>query len=198
MRPEDYWINLGENVIGLDVIADGEKARQAATYQTIAAFIMRIEVDNVLDVGANYGTLVKWLREFTGPPFEGYYWGIDSNPFAVEIGTNISQGNLRSLPYPDKDWSCVVVKDVIEHLESIEPLREAFRVSRRYVIVATYLPWHDAPSVIVQHPDGYYTNTYNRTEIVALAKDCGFGLVEDVWALESNGTPNEVTLWERE
>ncbi len=197
MRPEDYWIARGEDVIGLDVLRDGEQARQAATYQAIAEAINDWAIFEVLDVGCNIGALYDWLFAFS--KFD--YLGIDTNIHAIQIarkrGLYAGIGNLCYLPYSDRFFDCVVVKDVIEHLENIEPLREAFRVAAEYAILSTYLPWHDAPSRIVQHPDGYYTNTYNRQDVIDLARECGFELVETIATQETNGTPNEVTVWAR-
>lgn len=198
MRPEDYWINRGEDVIGLDVLADGEHARQAATYETIARLIYGNQPLLVLDIGCNVAALKDFLEQ---QRFLGLYVGIDTNKHALKIAQRkalVEVGNLRKLRFSDRQFHSVVVKDVIEHLESPEPLREAFRVSNRYVIIATYLPWHDAPSQIAQHPDGYYTNIYNRQEIIALARECGFELIETIPTKETNGTANEVTVWERQ
>ncbi len=200
MRPEDYWIGLGENVIGLDVLKDDIYARQYETYKAIAVLVVEKRAQTVLDIGCNYGVLKQYLYVAN---YLGAYVGLDSNPAAIELAQRLYSSeafhveNIRKLKTASSFWDCVIVKDVIEHLESIEPLREAFRVSSKYVIIATYLPWHDAPSVIQQHPDGYYTNTYNRTEVIALARECGFELEETVRTQETNGTPNEITVWRR-
>jgi len=200
VRPEDYWIGLGENVIGLDVLRDGNEARQFSTYMVIVNVILDKRFRSVMDIGCNYGVLAVFLSRSA---WQGDYVGIDNNPYAIHHVLSrhesyyVGVGNLRKLSTGSKAFDCVVIKDVIEHLESIEPLREAFRVSSNYVIIATYLPWHDAPSVIQQHPDGYYTNTYNRAEVLALGRECGFECTETLRVNETNGTPNEVTLWRR-
>lgn len=196
MRPEDYWIARGEDVIGLDVLTDGESARQAATYQAIVDVVIRRQIKSVLDIGCNVTALKMFLDRYD---FQGFYIGVDTNINALSRTGMLlaAEGDLRQLGFLNEMFQCSIVKDVIEHLESPEPLREAFRVASEYTIIATYLPWHDAPSEIVQHPDGYYTNTYNRQEIIDLARECGFELVETIATQETNGTPNEVTVWER-
>lgn len=195
MNPEQYWINLGAEVIGLDVLADGENARQADTYRTIARLVCESKCETVIDVGANYGVMEDWLRR---AGFEGDYYGIDSNPHAVtkanQLGHQVKVGSIRdALPVCE----VVVVKDVIEHLENYQPLRNVFLAAKRFVILATYLPFSDEPDVIQRNPDGYYTNTYNRQGVIDLAQACGFELVETITAHESNGTANAIYVWGR-
>ena len=197
MRPEDYWINLGENVIGQDVLADGDKARQAATYKAIAKLIGDLSVQSVLDIGCNYGILQWWLSE---NGWDEYYLGVDTNRFAIKLGLkcgfNVEVEDLHDLP--KRYFQCVVVKDVIEHLASIEPLRQAFDRTARYLILSLYLPLHDLPTQIIHNPAGYYTNTYNRQDVMRLAKECGFTLVRDMFTKETNGTDNEIIVWGRD
>lgn len=195
MNPEQYWINLGQEPIGLDVLADGEHARQADTYRTIARLVVESQCPAVLDVGANYGVLEDWLRR---AGFAGEYYGIDSNPYAVakanQLGHKVEVGNIRdALPVTE----CVIVKDVIEHLENYHPLRNVFNAATRFVIVAVYLPFHEKPDSIQRSPDGYYTNTYNGYDVGELARTCGFEFIETFFTRETNGTPNTIYMWGR-
>lgn len=198
MNPEQYWIGLGAEPIGLDVLADGEHARQADTYRTIARLVVESKCEAVLDVGANYGILEDWLRH---AGFEDEYHGIDSNPHAVakahELGHPVDIGNIRFLSDTLWGFDAIVVKDVIEHLESYQPLQNIFRLAERFVILAVYLPFHDEPDSIQRHPDGYYINTYNRQGVIDLARDCGFELVETIATHEANGTANAIYVWGR-
>lgn len=198
MNPEQYWIDLGSEPIGLDVLADGEHARQADTYRTIAQLITESNCYNVLDVGANYGILQDWLER---AGFKGYYHGIDSNPYAVgkanQLGHKVEVGNIRALSYTVHIYDLIVVKDVIEHLESYKPLRNVFHSAGRIVILAVYLPFHDEPDNIQRNTDGYYTNTYNRQGVIDLARECGFGLIEVIETHEANGTANAIYVWGR-
>lgn len=197
MRPEDYWISLGENVIGLDVLTEGEHARQAATYQAIAQTITDLKITNVLDVGCNVAALYTFLmmQDYTGD-----YLGIDSNPYAVEAARLTApaiEGNLRALDFVDQAFDCVVVKDVIEHLENCEPLREAFRVARQYVILAVYLPFASDETVTIRKMEGYYINAYSWSDIRGLALACGFRWIKRSWPVETNGWQNEMVVWIR-
>lgn len=197
MKPEDYWLQYGDNVVGTDVLEAKDKARQAPTYQAIARWIIAHDVQDALDVGCNVAALAMFLRK------HGYvqrYLGIDHNPHALIIATDyekVESGNLRHLAFKDKTFDCVVVKDIVEHLESYKPLREAFRVSSRYVIVGTYLPWTDEPAHIAKHPDGYYANRYRQSDVLKLAAKCGFKMIEQLGIDETSGWPNQVTYFER-
>lgn len=206
MRPEQYWIQRGADVIGLDAMRSD--CRQADTYRAIADWLIRLGDGDVLDVGCNVAALAVFLR-YAG--WCGRYVGVDTNPHALKIAkrretvppddkqlsSGVQRGNIRRLKFAARQFQAVVVKDVIEHLESAEPLREAFRVARESVVVATYLPWTDGPSVIERHADGYYTNRYNADDMAALAGDCGFGLVESLVVSETTGWPNQITFWRR-
>lgn len=197
MRPEDYWIGLGENVIGLDVQTEQTAARQAPTYQNIAETIVGLGVNTVLDVGCNVAALYTFLLM---QGYRGSYLGIDSNPHAVEVAQHYAtarDGNLRALEYGDLTFECVVVKDVIEHLEGLDPLREAFRVAQKYVILAVYLPFTITEPIIVKKLEGYYTNAYLWADVRALAKACSFRWIKRTWPEEANGWQNEVVVWER-
>lgn len=200
MNPEQYWIDLGSEPIGLDVLQDGEHARQADTYSTIARLVVESKCSEVLDVGANYGILEDWLQR-TG--YDGEYHGIDSNPFAVaranQLGHQVEVLNIRDLsnsPY-FYFYDVVIIKDVIEHLENYLSLRNVFDCSKKLVILAVYLPFHDAPDMIQRNPNGYYTNTYNRQGVIDLARACGFELVETITTHEANGTANAIYVWGR-
>lgn len=195
-RPEDYWISLGENVIGQDVLAEGEQARQAATYRTIAELVVELKVRHLVDVGCNYGVLQWWLKQ---AGYKGIYSGLDTNEYAIELGTALGFTNLHHGDFRTEQGhcDCIVMKDVIEHLESMEPLREIFKAVERYFILALYLPLTYAPTEIIRHPDGYYTNTYNRQEMRQLANECWFHTLKDIQVKESNGMLNEIIVWER-
>lgn len=195
MNPEQYWINLGQEIIGLDVLADGEHARQADTYRTIARLVVESGYRTVLDVGANYGILDNWLLE---AGFKSVYHGIDSNPYAVakanQLGHWVEIGTIRNTL---QVCEVIIVKDVIEHLENYQPLRNVFQAAGKLVIVAVYLPFHDEPDHIQRDTNGYYTNTYNRQGVIDLANECGFKLVDTIKTYEANGTQNAIYVWGR-
>jgi ubiquinone/menaquinone biosynthesis C-methylase UbiE len=198
VRPEEYWVAYGENVVGTDVLRDGSQARQAATYQAIVDWIIARGIEDVLDVGCNVAALAMFLR-LSG--YSGAYAGIDANPYALYIaehsGEAVQIGNIRNLEYPDRSFQCVVVKDIIEHLESYDALVEPFRVARQYVVVGTYLPWTDGEPEITRHSDGYFANRYRSQDVIDLAAQCNFSLIQTLAVSEATGWPNQVTFWER-
>lgn len=207
MKPEQYWINRGADVIGTDVLRDGAAARQAKTYEWIVRLIIEKNVMDVLDVGCNVAALAYYLDQ---AGYIGFYSGIDSNPHALRFGQQHvkryderyvvfdAPQNLRSLPIESRWYEAVVVKDVIEHLEGPELLAEAFRVAAKYVIVATYIPWTNEPAEIVRHADGYYTNRYNLNDVLALTRQWGFMANENIQVKEANGTGNQIVMFQRE
>lgn len=196
MKPEQYWIERGRDVIGTDVLREGVGARQAATYQAIVRWIIEHGITQVLDVGANVAALYMFLHM---ADYRGLYVGVDTNPNVQSAAcVNVNVGDLRNLEFGDQEFECVVVKDVIEHLESYEPLAEAFRVARKYVILAVYLPFTNDEPIIQQHADGYYLNRYKRQDVLAFAKRCGFEFCDvSLDLFERDGAPNTVWCWRR-
>lgn len=197
-HPEQYWINRGNNVIGADGPAQGDQTNQAPVYQSIVNKLLEVGATKVLDIGCNVGQVGRFLNR---AGFDGQYFGVDSNPYAIEVltadGFEGEVGNLRDLKYRKNSWDCVVMKDVIEHLESPFLLSSVIPLAKRYFIIASFIPWIDEPAEIVHHPDGYYMNQYNVEEVVAIAVDCSFELVsrEEVKAL--NGDVNQVAVFAR-
>lgn len=197
MFPEQWWINRG-HIIGVDVLELRKQCRQAATYQLVSDAIRQAAPTSLLDIGANFGILEMWLRD---DGYTGSYAGVDSNPnavrYATALGNHVLFGNLRHLAYEDHSFDYVVVKDVLEHLESCQPLVEAFRVARNHMLVAVYLPWTDAPTSSLIDADEFYRTTYNETEVIALARECGWQMTGKQMTVEADGNPNAIYFWER-
>jgi SAM-dependent methyltransferase len=201
-KPEQYWIDRGKDVIGMDVLRDGNNARQAPTYRAIAQEVLAscdadFEV-SILDIGCNVGALEKFISwAAQNRRIEVQYVGIDSNPKAVEycqaMGLDVSIGNLRELPVAQFD--CVVVKDVLEHLEDLELARGAFAIASKTVIISFFMPpiRDFVDESIKKTEQGYYHNKYNEGKLMLLILSCGFSLVKriDTWetgAKEMNST----------
>lgn len=197
-HPEEFWIDLGSNIIGRDVIREKEDARQYPTYRALLDWIAAHNPATILDVGCNYAPLGVFLAQVGYP---GRYCGVDSNLYALmharRLGVEVHFGNLRHLDYVSHAVDAVIVKDVIEHLESYTLLAEAFRVAAQWVVVSTFLVWSDAPQVIVRDPNGYYMNRYNRADVYALAHTQGFEVRETIAVWEQNGAANEIVVFRR-
>ena len=89
--------------------------------------------DNILDIGAGSGTLIKLLKSR----------GFDAKGVDLySTSDDIQQGSITDLPFADKSFNTVFCCDVIEHLtnEQIEKgLRETARVLKRqgHLIITT-------------------------------------------------------------
>lgn len=196
--PESYWTMRGANLIGQEILEEGESARQAPTYVAIATEILSRKFAMVVDVGCNVAALNEFLARRS---YRGGYAGIDFNPHAVESvgrrGIAISEGSLRHLAIADAAMECVVVKDVLEHLESLEPLREALRVAAKAAIVSFFIPPTGEPADIQKTELGYYHNRYNEDDLLLLAASCGFRLEKRIDTWETTGTHNRTYVFLR-
>lgn len=87
---------------------------------------------NVLDLGASCGRLTKKLSEKL-PHID--FVGIDTH---VQSKTYIpiSEYDGKKIPYPDNSFDCVMMVDVVHHIEHPEIiLEEVKRVSKKYILI---------------------------------------------------------------
>lgn len=134
--------------------------------------------DNVLDVACG---------QCIGYPFFRIaglkYVGLDLTRKFIESsrerypGIELHEANALNMPFADASFDTVCCKDLIEHLkpEEVQALiREMWRVTKRKMMIAFFLPPWDKPNyiVIVDGLHGpYYHNQYNKHEIMAIIKD---------------------------
>jgi ubiquinone/menaquinone biosynthesis C-methylase UbiE len=205
IKPEEYWINLGSNVVGNMTREQMLINRQIYTYKVICKLIADISTKQVADLGCNVSTLGVLLRE---DGYQGEYIGVDSNPNSLKIAPkNLEryqfpykyvQANLRQLDFADRAFDTVVLKDVLEHMEDFRPfLGETLRVAGRYALIANFIPWTEGETIICQQPDGYYHNLYARREIYNFIAQAGFDVVSVKSAMEKDSRPNEVVFLSR-
>jgi SAM-dependent methyltransferase len=196
-NPEQYWIDRGADLIGKEILTEGENARQAPTYAAIAEEIILRGIKSVVDVGCNVAALLEFLER---RGYTGTYLGIDSNPHAVanlwERGIQSREGNLRSLDLMDYGpVSCVVLKDVLEHLESPEPLGEAFKINAEYVIVSFFMPPKESAANIFRTVQGYYHNHYCEADILDIAERFGYEMNMRIDTQERTGDANRTYVF---
>ena len=203
--PEDYWYNLGENVVGNISKEEMLVSRQIDTYKAICRIIAGLPVRSVADLGCNVSIMGVLLRE---SDYTGEYIGIDANPHALTIAKkNLSryensykllEGNLRKLDFPSSSFECIIMKDVLEHMEDFRPvLGETLRVASMYAIVANFIPWTEGETIIRKEPTGYFHNLYARKEVYAFIREHGYDVVSVTSSLEKDARPNEIVLLKR-
>lgn len=185
-QPEQYWISRGQDLIGAEILEEKDYARQASTYNAIAAEILDRKIQNVLDIGCNVAALEMFLR------MRGYIWGyygVDSNPNAVEHckarGLLVQEGNLKEHKSVIGQIECVVVKDVFEHLDSLNSAERAFQLSEKTVILSFFIPPNTEPEVIHQTEHGYYHNKYHEPDLILIAYNLGFKLRKRIDTFET-------------
>ncbi len=92
--------------------------------------------DKVLDVGCNSG----YIGQFLPPGCEAH--GVDvSAELVVKAKRRLATAQVaeaESLPHADKSMDVVILGEILEHVhDPVVCLREASRVSRRYVVGST-------------------------------------------------------------
>jgi ubiquinone/menaquinone biosynthesis C-methylase UbiE len=204
MKPEQYWVQRGENLIARCTVKELLEGRQASTYRALWAAVAARRVKQVCDLGCNTGAVGKVLFH---EGFTGEYTGVENNPYALKVGIEdpewcnarpiFRHGNVRKLDIKNREYECVTMKDVLEHLEDFKPaLGEAFRIADRYVIIAQFIPWENFPPIIKKEPEGYYHNRYNRRAVYDFAKSCGWVIEETIQTKEGDRN-NEVAVFTR-
>jgi ubiquinone/menaquinone biosynthesis C-methylase UbiE len=204
--PEAYWITRKADIIGNATLDELRHTRQIQTYRALYEAVIARKLDNVLDLGCNISALGQLFCDWG---YSGTYIGVDSNAYAIETAERVLQAlnaphrfycaNIRELPFEARQFPCVVMKDVLEHMEHFHPLlAEAARVSSRYLLVSNFIPWTEGRTIIWRQPQGFYHNLYNRHEVYTAARTLGFRVDEVISTLESDARPNEVVVFVRD
>jgi len=125
--------------------------------------------DSVLDVGC--GSCVDYPR-FKKAGIR--YTGIDITEkfikWAKELypGIDARVGTAYGLPFPDGSYDSAYCKDLLEHLPPDgykQALNEMWRVTRKLMMIAFYLPTNNRPTEYNLTIMGCYEQSYNAQEI---------------------------------
>ena len=106
------------------------------------------DVKTLLDVGTKTGLFCKLMQE-NGVVVHGLDDTLRSN---MEPGIKFTQGDIRSLPFPDNSFDCVTAFEILEHLtfpDCERAVAELKRVAVRQVIIS--VPFREYPIVEPNH-----------------------------------------------
>lgn len=131
---------------------------------------------NFLDIGIGYGFLEAEILE---RKFNLNLFGIDISGVAIENANKNLKGvfqkaSIKSIPYANDFFDCVVALDVIEHLSvsvSKKSMKEIHRVVKRNGMVVISVPTNETH--IDRRKNGHLVE-YNIDSITNLLENSGF------------------------
>ena len=127
---------------------------------------------HVLDIGCGDGTLTARLAER-----RDRVWGVDDSLLPLQLARGefdrrrlnrtpcLTTADARRLPFPDEAFDCVVMADVIEHIDAPDAvMSEAHRVLRNggQILLTTPRRQDDAPT------HEYHCHEYTGAELAEL------------------------------
>ncbi len=198
-----YWQKADE-IVGPATKDQFDQIGQKKTRDAFEKFILANSNDKtlLLDAGCNTGVEAFRLMQ---KGYKGKYLGIDSNGKAIKYAKDNLKGfknakfevrDLEDLPYRDKSFDIVLLKDVIEHHKHYAKIiSELTRVTRKWFVLSMFIkPSNFLQDRIRLHPDGYYLNRYNRKDLVSFITEKGFSSPEVI----HKDSPDEVFTFERQ
>jgi len=141
-----------------------------------------------LDVGSGTGNQYLSLKQ-SGLDFE--YLGVDKTQKMVEFASKrfpeakFIQGDIYSLPFPDRSWNVVYARHIIDHLSGYEgALSELARTCSDCLIICLLNPLADKQEIkVIGKPPSqtkpgefseHFLNTYARKPFMEVLKNSGF------------------------
>jgi SAM-dependent methyltransferase len=89
----------------------------------------------VLDVGAGYGTLTKYLQD-SGFDVVGIEPNSEKTVLAREwYGVELSVEDIYDTGFQDNEFDCVILREVVFHLDFTKALKEIDRICKKQVII---------------------------------------------------------------
>lgn len=175
---QTYWQRIN-HIIGPMRAEDFPEIGQQDTRSALEDFVLAQADSNtkLLDAGCNTG--VEGFRLFS-KGYPGFYFGLDSNAKALLFAlqnlrsypATCLAADAESVPYPDRYFEIVLIKDVIEHASSYQSiLAELARVTGEWLVLSMFVKMHDDEDQILRHPDGYFLNRYNRNALYSFLAD---------------------------
>jgi len=146
-----------------------------------------------LDVGSGTGNMYLTLKNST---LQFKYLGVDRTKNMVEFAqrrfpeAKFIQGDIHSLPFPDRSWNVVYCRHVLDHLPGYEKaLSELARVCSDCLIICLLNQLADKQQIkVIGKPPSqtdpkqfseHYLNTYPRKPFMEMLKNQGFNVVVD-------------------
>ena len=93
-------------------------------------------------MACHHGHYIEALRK---KGYKARYTGIDITPGFVEVASkrlpdeDFRVGDAMQLDFPDRSYDLVLLAGILQHLPEIaKPMREAFRVAEKYVLLSLY------------------------------------------------------------
>ena len=197
-----YWQKTMQ-IVGPAVKEDFDKTGQKQTRDAIEKFIINHSNRNTLLLDAGCNTAIEGYRLFN-KKYKGNYYGVDSNPRAINFAKyNLSEykknllvvSDLEKLPFKNKFFEIVLIKDIIEHQRYYENiLTELVRVAKKYLILSLFIKLTDKDEDVIKiHKDGYYLNKYSKKLLFNFFSNNGFKKPKSIYT----DSQDEVLVFER-
>jgi len=117
-------------------------------------------------------------------------WYIEGAVYEQPPEAKFIQGDIHSLPFPDRSWNVVYCRHVLDHLPGYEKaLSELTRVCSDCLIICLLNQLADKQQIkVIGKPPSqtdpkqfseHYLNTYPRKPFMEMLKNQGFSVVED-------------------
>lgn len=156
-----HWREIEKNPARHNAVLSGR-------YQVLLA-AMDPAAQRVLDIGCGDGTLTFKLSARAA-----HVWGMDDSLLPLRLardqfnrrragyGPQLARADARSLPFPNASFDCVVLADVIEHIDAPNAvIEEALRVLRRGGQILVTTPRRSAE----QGTHEYHCREYTGAEL---------------------------------
>lgn len=194
-----YWEKDGENIDWFltDAVQGLEGCRK---------WLLEVIPDNesILDIGCGPGHVYEIFKKANR---SNDYLGIDIDPNYLKLaqtffpGIQTRQTDTFFLPWRSEGFDNSIFFSVLEMLPDYrKPIDEAIRVTKKQVIITTYIPLidgHDENALAVNYPQGYIVR-FNKDNFLKYLNSFGYPIVSGelvyqnqtkywYWIIQKNG-----------